>query len=71
MGKLVKKAVKKSLNLVGVGKGKKSAPAAPNVMPLPDDEAVKRAKKRAALTTTSRTGRASTFLSGDSDTLGP
>lgn len=74
MGKLVKKLVRKSpigmIARMAVGKSK-SAEATPNVMPLPDDDAVMRAKKRAAMASQSRTGRASTFLSGDSDTLGP
>lgn len=37
----------------------------PSAMPLPDDEAVQRAKKRATAMATSRTGRASTILSDD------
>lgn len=44
-------------------------PAAPTIMPTPDDEELKRARKRKAAVDMSRSGRLSTILS-ESDTLG-
>lgn len=44
-------------------------PKEPAVMPLPDDEAIKKAKKANLAAMMQRTGRASTFLS-DRETLG-
>lgn len=54
------------------GKKKKAAPAeaGPKVMPLADDEAVKRARKISMLQQIGRGGRTSTMLSDDTDTLG-
>lgn len=46
-------------------KAQVAAKSGPSVMPLADDEAVMRAKRRASALTTSRTGRASTILSDD------
>lgn len=73
MGKLIKKVIRKSpIGMIArAAVGKPKAAEASSTMPLPDDDAVMRAKKRAAMASQSRTGRASTFLSGDSDTLGP
>ena len=45
-------------------------PAPVVTMPLPDDEAIQQAKKRALLKNMSRTGRASTILSDSESTLG-
>lgn len=60
--------------LLGSGKKKAAAPApvaeAPKVMPLPDDEAVRRAKKQSILRQMGRGGRQSTMLTGDGDKLG-
>jgi hypothetical protein len=54
------------------GSGKKKKPEAPApgpvVMPLADDEAVRRARRRSM--STPRAGRTSTMLTADSDTLG-
>lgn len=53
---------------------KKKAAAAPEtgpkVMPLADDEAVKRARRLSMLQQMGRGGRTSTMLSDDTDTLG-
>ena len=57
-------------NLFG---GKKKAPEpekGPVVMPIADDEEVRRAKKRSIIEQMSRGGRSSTMLSSDSDSLG-
>lgn len=74
MGKIVKGAFGLVGSLLGIGGGKKeAAPAAApaeKVMPLPDDEAIKRAKKQAISRQMSRGGRSSTILSQSSDTLG-
>lgn len=61
-------------SLLGIG-GKKKAPApapveTPNVMPIADDEAVRRARKQSIIRQMGRSGRSSTMLSADSDTLG-
>ena len=58
--------------LLGKKKKAAAAPAAtPDlVMPLPDDEAVARAKRESILRQRGRGGRSSTILSDDSDTLG-
>lgn len=49
------------------------APAPPlPTIPLPDDEAIKRARRRSLAAQAGRTGRASTILSDDTtDRLGP
>ena len=39
-------------------------------MPAPNDEAVAMAKRKAAAQQAARTGRASTFMSGNTDKLG-
>lgn len=52
---------------------KKEAPApeaAPQVMPLADDDSVLRARKRSLAAQMKRGGRSSTMLSSDSDKLG-
>lgn len=47
------------------------APAAPTIMPTPDDDALAAARKRKMAADMSRSGRVSTILSdGSSDTLG-
>lgn len=51
--------------LFGGGK-KTAAPETPNVMPTPDDEAVKRARRRSIVEQMNRDGRQSTILSEDS-----
>lgn len=56
--------------LLGGKKKKSAAPTGgPIVMPLPDDEAVKRARKAAIAKQIGRGGRSSTILS-DGDSLG-
>ncbi|MBO9380035.1 hypothetical protein GG804_25025 [Sphingomonas histidinilytica] len=50
------------------GKKSKAADSAP-VMPLPDDEAIRQAKRRVLVRQRGRTGRASTILT-DGDVLG-
>lgn len=47
------------------GKKKKVAPEGPKVMPLADDEAVRRAKRASLAQQMARGGRSSTILSGD------
>jgi hypothetical protein len=63
--------------LLGGGGGKKKkaapAPAAPTaapVMPIADDEAVRRARKQSIARQMGRGGRTSTMLTSDSETLG-
>jgi hypothetical protein len=63
-------------SILGLG-DKKAAPAAvpapaaaPRVMPLADDEAVKRARKASIVRQQQRGGRASTILTGGSEKLG-
>jgi hypothetical protein len=43
----------------------------PVVVPMPDEQAIVAAKKKAAATSLGRTGRASTILSDATDRLGP
>ena len=45
-------------------------PAAPTIMPEPDDEALKQARKRKMASDMSRSGRLSTMLSDSSEKLG-
>ena len=45
-------------------------PAPVTPMPEPDDAAVKKARRRSAVAQRQRSGRASTILSDDSDSLG-
>jgi len=55
------------------GKDKKKTPApapSPIVMPLPDDEAVRRAKRASIIKQRGRSGRSSTMLTNDSGKLG-
>ena len=52
--------------LFGGGKKKAATPETPNVMPTPDDEAVKRARRRSVIEQMNRDGRQSTILSEDS-----
>lgn len=51
---------------------KPAAPVAPAVMPTPDDEAVKRARKKSLAEQAARSGRQSTILDsyGGGDMLG-
>ncbi len=42
----------------------------PQVMPMADDEAVKRAQRASMMQQVGRGGRSSTMLSGESETLG-
>lgn len=61
------------MGAIGIAKSifgkKKAAPApvadAPTVMPLPDDAAIKAAKKRSIIRQMGRSGRDSTILTGD------
>ncbi|MGE4077394.1 MAG: hypothetical protein AB7F22_17700 [Reyranella sp.] len=75
MGKLLKKTVKKSLRIVGIGGKKKAAPLDPlaereaTTPVMPDDEALKRAARRRLAGSVGRSGRASTFLSDPSEGL--
>lgn len=48
----------------------KSPSQAPITMPLADDDAVKRAKRRSISAQMGRGGRTSTMLTGETDTLG-
>ena len=43
------------------------SPEKPKVMPNPDDDAIRAAKKKSIAAIMNRSGRASTILSGDSD----
>lgn len=56
----------------GSGKKKKAEapPPGPIVMPLADDEAVRRARRRGIAGQMGRRGRSSTMLTADSETLG-
>lgn len=57
--------------ILGLKKKKAAEPEdGPKIMPLPDDEAVKQARKRSIAAQMQRGGRASTLLSDSSDTLG-
>lgn len=47
-----------------------AAPEAPAVMPTPDDATIQQARKRSIIAQMGRRGRASTILTGGSDTLG-
>jgi hypothetical protein len=51
-------------------KAKASAPAAPLVMPLPDDAAAQAARRRSIAEQRQRAGRASTILTDTSQKLG-
>lgn len=74
MAKKILKVVLSPLGAaLGIMGGKKKAPEpekGPVVMPLADDEAVRRAKKRSIIEQMGRGGRSSTLLTGDSDSLG-
>lgn len=60
-----------TLGLLGGSKKKaEPAPVGPKVMPLADDEAIKRARKASIIQQMGRGGRSSTILSDDSDSLG-
>ena len=67
VGKAAKKALMPDINIP-----EPSAPAPVPVMPIPDDDAVKAAKKKATQLQQRRKGRLSTILSetGDITTLG-
>lgn len=52
--------------LFGGGKKSAAAPETPNVMPTPDDEAVKRARRRSRIEQMNRDGRNATILTEDS-----
>lgn len=54
----------------GDKKADKPEAADPRRAPLPEDEAAKKARRRAQLAALQRTGRASTILTDSSDTLG-
>lgn len=60
--------------LFGKTGSKKKAEPAPEpekqTMPMADDEAVRRARKRSIAAQMKRSGRSSTMLSNDSETLG-
>lgn len=74
--KIFKGIGKLALGTVGMalgigGKKKEKAPEkGPVVMPISDDEEVRRARKRSIIEQMSRGGRQSTMLSADSDSLG-
>lgn len=68
-------ATKGAIGAVSGGKKTEAAPApvvekGPVVMPLADDGAVQRAKRRSIAAQMSRSGRSSTMLTSDSDKLG-
>jgi hypothetical protein len=46
------------------------APAAPGIMPMADDAQVQAARKKSIAAQLQRSGRSSTMLSNDSETLG-
>lgn len=52
--------------LFGGSKKSAAAPETPNVMPTPDDEAVKRARRRSIIEQMNRDGRNATILTEDS-----
>lgn len=59
--------------LFGGGKKKEPAPTPapePQTMPVADDEAIRTARRRSIASQMKRSGRSSTMLSSDSDTLG-
>jgi len=72
--KILKFALSPVAAVAGLFGGKKkaaeTAPEAAPVMPLADDEAVRRAKKRSTIGQMGRSGRSSTILTDDSDKLG-
>lgn len=78
MSKLVKGVVNVVRSVVGSLTGSNDKPqvvqpAAPppvTPMPTPDDAAVMEAKKKSIASVLNRTGRASTILTGNNDTLG-
>ena len=72
VGGLVGSAIGNTVGGLIGGKKKKAAEPqkGPVVMPMADDEAVRRAKRRSLIEQTSRGGRQGTMLSSDSDTLG-
>lgn len=74
---MAKKIFKGLFGVAGsiLGIKKKSAPAvvqpaAAPVIPMPDEEAITRAKKRSTAAQMARGGRTSTMLTDSSDTLG-
>lgn len=77
---MARKIIKTAFGVVGgavngiLGLKKKKKPDepedGPKIMPLPDDEAVKQARKKSIAAQMQRGGRASTLLSDSSDTLG-
>ena len=70
MGGAVKKVVKSVSGILGAGGAPKiPQPPKPKVMPSPDDDAAKLAKRRSIATQVKRGGRASTILT-DKETLG-
>lgn len=71
MSKAIKKVVKASTSILGMGgEGEKMPrPGKAKVMPSPDDEATKLARRRSIASQVKRGGRASTILT-DRETLG-
>lgn len=72
--KILKFALSPIAAVVGAVAGKKKAKPAvaegPKVMPLADDNAVLQARKKSIAAQMQRSGRTSTMLTTDSDTLG-
>jgi hypothetical protein len=66
---MAKKILSAPLKLLGIGKKKAGVEVAPPVMPVADDEAIRRAKRRSIAKQLGRGGRSSTLLT-DSDSLG-
>lgn len=69
MGGIVKAVGNVFSTILGGGAPKPPTPAAPTVMPTPDDDAMKKAKRQSMAEQMSRGGRQSTILT-DSDKLG-
>ena len=71
--KILKFALSPIAAVAGAFGGKKKAKVAeegPKVMPLADDSAVLQARKKSIAAQIQRSGRTSTMLTNDSDTLG-
>lgn len=63
-------AAGEAAKLLSKKKSKSTLGSSPQVMPLPDDEKVKLARKRSLAQQMARGGRAATILTDTSDTLG-
>lgn len=68
--KIIKGALGAAGSLLGIKKKSKKPDEVAPVMPIADDEAVRRAKKRAIAKQMGRGGRRSTILTENEDSLG-